>query len=74
MGYAPEMIWDWFTERDYAILTPDRVAHDSDPLGRDAFLDGHIYPFRTLDYFAIPLEKRESARNRARKTLNVSTG
>ncbi len=74
LGYSPQMIWDWFAARDYAVLTPDRVAHDVSPLGRDTFLDAHDYPFRTHDYFAVPAEKAQTVRARAREILGVIAG
>lgn len=71
MGYDPGMIWDWLAARDYLVSTPDRVAHDAQPLGRESFLDGHDYPFRTHDYFAIPQERRIPVRDRARDLLRI---
>ncbi len=71
LGYAPGMIWDWLDAHGYAVRTPDRVAHDCAALGRESFLDAHAYPFRSHDYFAIPHEKAESVRDRARRILRV---
>ena len=71
LGYSPDGLWDWLDALDYGICTPDRLAHDAPPLPREAFLDAHRYPFRTHNYFAVPSEKREATRDRARSILNV---
>lgn len=71
LGYAPGMIWDWLAARGYAVRTPDRVAHDCPALCRESFLDAHEYPFRSHDYFAIPEEKAQDIRNRARAILRI---
>lgn len=64
-------LFDWFASRKYELFVPDRVAHDGPPLYRDGFLEAHFYPFRTLDYFAIPAERRIEIRDRARTALGV---
>lgn len=71
LGYAPEMLWDWFDAHGYHVVAPDRMAHDAPPLTREAFLDAHHYPFRTKDYFAVAEEKRQALRDRARALLGV---
>ena len=73
MGFSFEDLFDWFAQREYEILVPDRVAHDGPSLHREGFVESHVYPFRTLNYFAIPLERRIEIRDRARKALNIST-
>lgn len=60
-------LWRWFAARDYAVLTPDRVPHQGAGLDEAGFLDSHLYPFRTINYFAVPNEKRDEIRQRARK-------
>lgn len=71
LGYAPELIWRWFNERNYALFVPDRLAHDAPPLGLETFLDGHEYPMRTMNYFAVHADKRIAVRDRARQILGI---
>jgi FkbM family methyltransferase len=72
MGYAPEMVWEWFQDMGYGIYVPDRLAHDADAIACETFLDGHAYPMRTLNYFAVHKDRRLAVRDRARKILNIS--
>jgi FkbM family methyltransferase len=65
-------LYNWFSAREYQIYVPNRVAHDGPPLSEEGFLDSHYYPFRTLNYFAIPSERRTEFRDRARQSLGVS--
>jgi FkbM family methyltransferase len=74
MGFPPGALYDWFAERDYVILVPNRVAHDGPALTRDGFVESHFYPFRTRNYFAVPAERRIEARDRARRALGIMTG
>lgn len=71
LGYSAEKIWDWFSINGYGIFTPDRVAHDAPPLGREAFSDAQQYPFRSHNYFAISSARRLEIRDKARSILNV---
>lgn len=71
LGYSPAMLWEWFDAHGYHVVVPDRVAHTAPPLTLEAFLDAHHYPFRSKDYFAIPSEKRDAVRERARAILGV---
>lgn len=70
-GYTSEQLFDWFTQHDYQIFVPNRVAHDGTPLKQDSFIESHYYPQRTLNYFAIPIERRVEIRDRARAILRV---
>ncbi len=65
-------LFTWFATRNYEILVPNRVPHDGPPLSCEGFLESHIYPFRTLNYFAIPAERRVEIRERARSTLGIA--
>jgi FkbM family methyltransferase len=71
MGFTVESLFDWLAERDYEILVPNRVAHNGPALGREGFLESHYYPLRTLNYFAVPKERRIEIRDRARRTLGI---
>jgi Methyltransferase FkbM domain len=67
--YTKAAMWDWFAERNYAVWTPDRVAHEGPPLTREGFEESHFYPRRTIDYFGIPNEKRAEVRAAACRLL-----
>lgn len=71
LGYSPQLVWEWFQTMEYEVFTPDRVAHDAPALSLSTFLDGHLCPMRTHNYFAIHKDKRTAVRDRARAVLNV---
>lgn len=64
-------LYDLLADLDYELLVPNRVAHNGPALGRDGFFESHFYPFRTLDYFAVPTEARRVYRDRARLALGL---
>lgn len=64
-------IFDWFNEHGYQIYVPNRVAHNGYPLSKDGFIESHFYPRRSTNYFALPEERRDEIRNRARKALSI---
>lgn len=68
-GYAKEPTWEWLHEREFDIVVPNRVAHNGPGLNLEGFVEAHFYPFRTLNYFAIPKERRLEIRDRARSLL-----
>jgi hypothetical protein len=71
LAYTKDALWQWFADRDYAVVVPNRVAHDDPGLSRDGFVESHLYPRRTTDYFAVAKERRAEVRERARAILNV---
>jgi FkbM family methyltransferase len=70
-GYTKEELYDFFSSNNYAILIPNRLAHDDPGLSKEAFLEGHLYPRRTTNYFAIPKERRIEIRDRGRNILSI---
>ena len=72
LGYTKESLWQWFAEREYAVLVPNRVAHNGPGLTQDSFLESHLYPRRTTNYFAVPIEYHVEIRNRARDVLKIT--
>jgi FkbM family methyltransferase len=70
-GYTKAALWDWFEAHDYALLVPNRVAHEDPGLSRDGFLEAHLYPRRTTNYFAVARERRDEVRARARTILGL---
>ncbi len=71
MGFAIEQMFDWLASSDYEILVPNRVAHDGPSLRREGFVESHFYPRRTLNYFAVPRERRTEVRDWAREAIGV---
>jgi FkbM family methyltransferase len=71
LGYTKEAIWQWFAERDYTMLVPNRVAHNDPGLSLDGFVESHLYPRRTTNYFAVPKERRVEIRDRSRAVLKL---
>ena len=69
--YTKEAIFNWFDSMDYALLVPNRLAHNDDGLSLGSFLEAHLYPRRTTNYFATPRRRRIEIRDRARKILNI---
>jgi FkbM family methyltransferase len=68
LGYTKERMFQWFAERNYGIFAPMRVANTGGAMELCTFLYSHEYPRITSNYFALPMEKSEEIRARA-KTL-----
>lgn len=66
-----EALWQQFSKHGYLILVPNRVAHNDNGLSLEGFLESHIYPRRTTNYFAIPKERRVEIRDRARRIIGI---
>jgi FkbM family methyltransferase len=71
LPYTKEALWKWFSDRDYALLVPNRLAHDDPGLTEEGFLESHLYPWRTTNYFAVARERRIEVRDKARKLLKI---
>ena len=71
LGYTKADLWRWFSEREYEVFLPNRLAHTAPPMGIEVFLDSHLYPRRTTNYFGVPKEQVPDIRGRARSILQV---
>jgi len=71
LGDSLEDIFDWLVRRDFEIVVPNRVAHNGPGLYRESFVESHYYPPRTLNYFAVPAERRIEVRDWAREAIGV---
>jgi hypothetical protein len=71
LGYSTTALWQFLDEIGYVIVAPNRLAHDGDGMSLEAFNDGHLYPRRTTNYFAVPRERRGELRDRARVILGI---
>lgn len=70
-GLPKAELWEWFDKRDYAVVVPNRVAHDDPGMSLETFLEAHREPQRTTNYFAIAGERRDAVRTRARAVLGL---
>jgi FkbM family methyltransferase len=71
LGYTKEGIWEFLARLDYVTVVPNRVAHNDAGLSCEGFIESHLYPRRTTNYFAIPRERRIEIRDRARELLGI---
>ena len=71
LGYTLDGMWEFFDVHDYDMLVPNRVAHNGPGLSREGFSESHFYPRRTTNYFAVPSERRQEIRDRARLILGI---
>lgn len=72
LGFSKEDLWHWLMEREYTILVPNRLAHNGPGLSMEGFLESHLYPRRTTNYFAVASERRIELRDKARAILGIS--
>ncbi len=72
LGYTKEAMWEFFEQRGYEIVVPNRLAHNGPGLTQVGFVESHLYPRRCTNYFAIASERRRELRDRARKVLGIS--
>jgi FkbM family methyltransferase len=71
LGYTKPQVWRFFADQRYTLHIPHRVAHNDEGLSLEGFVDSHVYPRRTTNYFAIPQERRIELRDRARVLLGI---
>jgi FkbM family methyltransferase len=67
-----EALYGLLLEHGYVVLVPNRVAHNDPGLNLDEFVESHVYPRRTTNYFAIARERRLEIRDRARDILGIT--
>lgn len=72
-GDTKEALYDFLLSNDYSLFVPNRVAHNDPGLTRLGFLESHLYPRRTTNYFAIPNERRAEIQGNARDILGISS-
>ncbi len=64
--------WQFFKDNNYILLVPNRLAHKDEGLTREGYIESHLYPRRTTNYFAVPIERQSEYRARARRILSVT--
>jgi FkbM family methyltransferase len=67
LGYTKEAMHAFFESVDMDLVVPNRLAHAGPALSLEAFLDSHVYPRRTTNYFAVPREHIAEHRERAKR-------
>jgi FkbM family methyltransferase len=72
-GYSTTDLWQFLHALDFVVVAPNRLAHNDLGMSLDAFNDGHLYPRRKTNYFAVPRERRTDVRDRARKVLGIQS-
>lgn len=71
LGYTKESMFEFLHAMSYAILIPNRLAHNDEGLELAGFIESHLYPRRTTNYFAVPKERRIEFRDKARRILGL---
>jgi len=71
-GFPHMDLWQWFSDHDYEVALPVRLAHTGTSLTLDAFMTAHDYPRLTTNYFGVPRERRDEVRLAARKILGFA--
>ncbi|HEX3847017.1 MAG TPA: FkbM family methyltransferase [Steroidobacteraceae bacterium] len=71
LGYTKDGLFQHLSSLEFSLVVPNRVAHLDDGLTLAGFIESHLYPRRTTNYFAIPRERRAEFRDRARRTLGL---
>ena len=71
LGYTKPDLWRWFDAHRYGVFLPNRLAHTAPPMSLEVFIDSHQYPRHTTNYFAVPLEKVEAVRTKARRIMDL---
>ncbi len=56
----------------YVILLPDRVGHRDTGLCLSSFIDCHLFPRRSTNFFAVAKERRAELRDRTRQLLRLT--
>jgi hypothetical protein len=71
-GYSKSAMWEWLNKAGYAVLVPNRVAHNDPGLSRDGFIEAHLYPRRTTNYFAVARARRDEIQSRVRQIQGLT--
>lgn len=62
-------IWQLLDGLGFQVLVPNRVPERDDGLSLEGFLEAHMFPRRTTNYFAVPRSNRDTIRARARTVM-----
>ena len=64
-----EALYNFFEKIDYALVIPTRLAHSCVGMTLDGFIDCHVYPRISTNFFAVPLERSDEMRQIAYQKL-----
>ncbi|MBC7756076.1 MAG: FkbM family methyltransferase [Bdellovibrio sp.] len=70
LDLAKEALYNFFEKIDYALVIPTRLAHSCVGMTLGGFIDCHIYPRLSTNFFAVPLERCEEVKQSAYRSLN----
>jgi FkbM family methyltransferase len=65
--------WQFFRDNNYILVVPNRLAHYDNGLTKEGYIESHLYPRRSTNYFAVPIERQLEYRDRARRILSVAS-
>jgi len=71
LGYTKEEMLHFLSSLDFSVVVPNRLAHEDNGLTDAGFVESHLYPRRTTNYFAVPSERRTEFRHRSRGILRL---
>lgn len=71
--YTKEDIYKFFEQINYSLVLPNRLAFCSAGLSLEAFLDSHIFPRVSTNFFAVPVERADEIMAVAYKKLQPLT-
>ncbi len=69
--YPRAEMWQFLDANDYDVVLPCRLAHEGPGIDEQGFLEAHIYPPRSTNYFGVARSRRAEVRERARKILGI---
>jgi FkbM family methyltransferase len=72
LGFTKIGMWEFLNARSYGIFVPNRLAHTASAMSCEGFLESHLHPRRTTNYFAVPAERTAEIRTRARDILGIA--
>ena len=68
-----EALYNFFKKIDYALFTPNRLAHSCVGMTLGGFIDCHVYPRVSTNFFAVPLERGEEVKQSAYRLLHKTS-
>jgi FkbM family methyltransferase len=71
LGFTKPDMWEFLQSQSYGIYLPNRVAHTACAMTLESFVESHFHPRRTTNYFAMPVERTEEVRTKARQVLGL---
>ena len=67
-----EALYHFFEKIDYALVIPTRLAHSCVGMSLAGFIDCHVYPRLSTNFFAVPVERGEEVKRSAYQSLKLT--